>query len=84
MKNTKIKLTIRQEFVKTCTIEIDYPDKPIPFVNIPDWLYDNEHFFRAQIQQTMKGADLLLNDESIRYDVIEQVVKEEIVYGGTL
>jgi hypothetical protein len=85
-----IKITTTRTYIRTAVVEIEYPNTedghPMAMDEVADYLYDNEHLYREQMDNAISEAEeqcVYLADDT-RFDIIEKVVLTKQLWGGTL
>lgn len=83
-----IRITTTRHYTKTAVVEIPYPEVnggSLVLDEIADYLLNNPHIYDEEMDHALLCAeeDEYVRDET-RYDVIEKVVLNKKVFGGTL
>jgi len=79
----QVTIKVQRTYTKEAEVTIDLPDN-IAIEYVDDYLLANQGLYENRIQYAMDKQKHSFDDETIRYDVTEEVTEVRHIWGGSL
>ena len=79
----QVTIKVQRTYTKEAEVIIELPDNVV-LDYVDDYLLANQGLYENRIQYGMDNQEHSFHDETIRYDVTEEVTERRHIWGGTL
>ena len=79
----QVTIKVQRTYIKEAEVTIELPDN-IAIEYVDDYLLMSQGMYENKIQSLMDKEQHSFHDETVRYDVTEEVTEVRHIWGGTL